>query len=104
MRKYIYELLSWAIDFLLKEWRTELLAEKNMYRTMATIKIPGPNACDKEEHNRIQDALFAKGIEAPIKRFGDVMYVRISTHIYNTKSDYEKLAKTMVELRFKSNI
>ena len=104
-RQYISELLSWAMDFLLKEWKTELLAERSMYATMATIRVPGSDAKYPEEHNDLQDALFFKHkIEVPIKRFGDAMYVRISVHIYNCKEDYMILSKAMLHLRLNSKI
>lgn len=39
-----------------------------------------------------------KQVEAPIKEFAGVTYVRISVHVYNTLDDYQKLADGVMSL------
>ena len=54
----------------------------------------------KDEHNEIQDKLhFDYSIEVPIKKIQNRLYVRISAHIYNTRQDYEHLARVMLKIR-----
>jgi hypothetical protein len=42
--------------------------------------------------------LYHKGVEAPIKTFAGVTYVRISVHVYNTLPHYQRLADTVMSL------
>ena len=37
-------------------------------------------------------------VEAPIKTFSGVTYVRISAHVYNTLQDYRHLADAVLSL------
>lgn len=47
-----------------------------------------------------QDMLHSRyTIEAPIKTIQDTLYVRISSHIYNTLQDYRVLADAVLELQ-----
>lgn len=46
----------------------------------------------------MQEALHGMHVEAPIKTFCDVTYVRISVHVYNTLDDYRLLADAMMSL------
>jgi selenocysteine lyase/cysteine desulfurase len=45
-----------------------------------------------------QDALFALGVECPVKCVQGVLYVRVSCAVYNVLGDYERLAKAGVEV------
>eukprot|EP00455_Lapot_gusevi_P053609 TRINITY_DN8402_c0_g2_i4.p1 TRINITY_DN8402_c0_g2~~TRINITY_DN8402_c0_g2_i4.p1 ORF type:complete len:481 (-),score=39.06 TRINITY_DN8402_c0_g2_i4:51-1418(-) len=101
IRSYIHGLAMWAADMLVSEWKTDLLADRSMYAGMVTVRLPGPRkATHEDEHNIIQDILHYKyRIEVPIKRFDDVLYVRISAHIYNYKEEYVRLARAMLEIR-----
>ena len=49
-----------------------------------------------EDAKRIQDFLYDNQIEVPIKCIRGTLYVRISCHIYNQISDYERLGSTLV--------
>jgi selenocysteine lyase/cysteine desulfurase len=58
IRSYIHDLLSWAIEYLVEQWGTDLLGDRDMYGTMATIRLPGPRlALSADEHNDIQNTL-----------------------------------------------
>ena len=45
---------------------------------------------------QVQDYLFANGVECPIKCINGVLYVRISSHIYNKPEEYEILGRTVL--------
>lgn len=68
--------------------------------TMALVRLPesyqtSPSTSD--DAKRVQDMLFDNLIEVPIKCINGVLYVRISCHIYNETSNYERLASVVLE-------
>jgi selenocysteine lyase/cysteine desulfurase len=50
-----------------------------------------------DDAKRIQDYLFDQRVEVPIKCIRGVLYVRISCHVYNELSEYERLGKTLLD-------
>lgn len=40
----------------------------------------------------VQEALYARGVEVPVKVHAGCLFVRISAHVYNTTADYAALA------------
>jgi hypothetical protein len=45
---------------------------------------------------QIQDYLYQQHIEVPIKCVNGQLYVRVSYHVYNTTSDFERLAQQLL--------
>jgi selenocysteine lyase/cysteine desulfurase len=52
-----------------------------------------------EDAKAVQDYLFDRYIEAPIKCIRGVLYVRLSCHIYNELDDYQHLADAVIQLQ-----
>jgi isopenicillin-N epimerase len=77
VRTYMHDLLQWAIDHLLGAWGTDLLADRDMFVTMATVRLPGAvRAVSADEHNEIQDVLHYKyKIEVRFLRSPDGVFV-----------------------------
>ena len=50
------------------------------------------------EHACVQDALYSRGIEVPVKRIGHALYIRISVFVYNTLHDYQQLADAVLQM------
>jgi selenocysteine lyase/cysteine desulfurase len=100
-RQQNHKLLLEAVGTLLAKWHTNTLAPLEMYQCMATVRVCGPSECMHEsEHQELQDKLFENyKIEVPIKKIENVLYVRISCHLYNELQEYERLADAMLELR-----
>lgn len=48
--------------------------------------------CDRVPGSCVQEELFARGVEVPVKVHAGALYVRISVHVYNALSDYTALA------------
>jgi isopenicillin-N epimerase len=69
---------------------------------MALVRLPssmqqkGGAASTSEDAKRIQDFLFDQFIEVPIKCIEGVLYVRISSHVYNELDEYSRLAKVIL--------
>lgn len=70
---------------------------------MALVRLPdslqsnGGGISTAVDAKRIQDFLYDQFIEVPIKCIRGVLYVRISCHIYNDLSEYERLATIMLQ-------
>ena len=59
------------------------------------VSAPSSTSADAKY---IQDILYEEyGIEVPIKCLFGVLFVRISCHIYNTLSQYERLAGALLQ-------
>jgi isopenicillin-N epimerase len=69
---------------------------------MALIRLPDSlqsSSIDmtSDDAKAIQDFLYDKYIEVPIKCIHGVLYVRISCHVYNSLSEYDRLATVMLQ-------
>ena len=54
------------------------------------------NTNTSEDAKRIQDYLYERQVEVPIKCIRGQLYVRLSCHVYNCLEDFDRLAKIMV--------
>eukprot|EP01134_Creolimax_fragrantissima_P002874 CFRG2874T1 len=100
VRQYSRELLEWAVTMLTGKWDTFTLVPISMTGLMALIALPAKNGIYSDaDANYVQDSLhFEHCVEAPIKLIDGRLYVRISTHCYNTKDDYLRLAEAVVTI------
>lgn len=92
-----------AAEQLSGAWGTELGIPPELLGPMALVEVPampqlgeGPFAYEHAE--ALQNALYRRGIEVPIKALSGRLYVRVSAHIYNCAEDYEVLAQAVLEL------
>ncbi|GFN77488.1 isopenicillin n epimerase [Plakobranchus ocellatus] len=102
IRSYISQLLKDATDFLIKCWNTRLAAPLEMFGSMALVELPENiysmfTTVDYSAAEMVQNYLYtAFNIEVPIKSLQGKLYVRISAHIHNELSDYEKLGAAVL--------
>lgn len=71
----------------------------SMLGSMATIRLPEPlqPGRDARSAEALQAALLERhGVEIPVWELDAVRYTRISCHVYNRESDYERLADALV--------
>jgi len=111
VRKYMYQTLKDAGELLSSEWNLEaenFAATPEMRSDCPMLLAPLPryvrgkdtriDNTDKEAF-QLQELLHHQNsIEVPIKCVDGKLYVRISSHIYNTLEDYEHLGKVIVNI------
>lgn len=107
--RYSHTLVLEAGRMLAAKWNTELLVgcgsdadADELTANMLCIRLPGPLDPADDEHNLIQNTLhFRYQIEVPIKVLGSPprLWVRISSMIYNSLDEYERLADVMLQIR-----
>lgn len=112
VRLYITNLLKDAVSLLMKEWRLREedfpgSSDLRVNSTMCLVPLPDivkginttKNNTDKEAF-QLQEMLHHDfNIEVPIKCIHGRLYVRISSHIYNTLDDYARLAHVIKEMK-----
>jgi selenocysteine lyase/cysteine desulfurase len=67
---------------------------------MALVRLPESyqtSSLASDDAKRVQDMLFDHFVEVPIKCINNVLYVRISCHIYNELGEYERLAEVILK-------
>lgn len=71
-----------------------------MCGSMALVELPHrlQGAATSAAAKTLQDALFARNIEVPVKAVAGKLYVRVSCAAYNTASDFEHLAEGVAGL------
>jgi len=63
---------------------------------MVSVVLPGPPAPPEALIDPLQEALWREqGIEVPITPWGGARLLRVSTQIYNTRGELEKLASCL---------
>ena len=103
IRSSINKLLLAAVQLLQKKWKGSLLAPVEMHSTMCCVSLPYAmyeNKNVKFDHaEMIQNKLFHEHkIEVPIKCIDEMLYARISCHLYNEISEYEELANAVLNM------
>ena len=95
-----HDLLVGACELLAAEWQTQPLLSAGSSLSMALVELPLPRR-DARGNSRVyasrdgkemQDALFHRNIECPIKTVNGRLYARISAAVYNELDEYERLA------------
>ena len=83
---------------------TVTLGPIEYHAPMALVRLPD-SVCgstnDPKSSNdakAVQDYLYGKAIEVPVKCINGILYVRLSCHIYNHLQEYDVLAGAMLEM------
>ena len=73
---------------------------------MALVRLPddvsGMSSKERKtstDAKRLQDYLYDHNIEVPIKCINGVLYLRVSCHTYNERSEFERLAEVALEYK-----
>lgn len=105
-RLYGHYLVMDAAERLVDAWGTELGFPMELIGPMALVRLPqipalprGEDGYKYEEAERIQNYLFQRNVEVPIKALSGELYVRLSAHIYNYSEEYEVLRDAILELQ-----
>ncbi|CAF1276441.1 unnamed protein product [Adineta ricciae] len=82
-----------ASDLLVNMWKTSKLTSDEISGPMRCVKLPiNDKNCQYVHAEMIQNKLYHEfSIEVPIKCINEQLYVRISTHIYNSIEQYQIL-------------
>jgi len=101
--RHNHELATWAQAMLCERWEVEPLTplDGSMIGSMATVRLPGeaPLKSKFPTSANLKEFLYANGrIELPIIDWDGHWHVRISSHMYNTPSQYELLAETVLKI------
>lgn len=106
-RLYGQYLVQDAAERLAEAWGTELGFPVELLGPMALVELPtlpmlggaqDAQGCAYEHAEAVQNALFARRIEVPIKALSGRLYARISSHIYNYPEEYEVLRDAVLDL------
>merc|ERR1711933_60473 len=101
---YSYNVAHEAADMLSEAWGTALGGPHELFGTMGLVQLPSIQAFGRTEGfqyphaEAVQNALFKRNVEVPVKVLSGRLYVRISAHIYNELADYEVLRDAVLEL------
>ncbi|CAJ1392814.1 unnamed protein product [Effrenium voratum] len=106
-RTYCNYMARDAAMLLADAWGTELGIPEELLSTMALVQLPElkalpPGRHGYDEAELVQNALYARKIEVPVKALSGKLYVRVSAHIYNHIEEYETLRDAVLELREQS--
>jgi len=106
-RLYSQYLVTDAAEMLADAWRTGLGIPVELLGPMALVELPalpmlqaagGSMAYSYEHAEAVQNVLFRRNIEVPVKALSGRLYVRISAQIYNHIEEYEVLRDAVLEL------
>lgn len=106
-RLYCQYLVLDAAEMLGEAWGTGLGIPAELMGPMALVELPtlsalgggGGEGYAYEHAEAVQNALFRRRIEVPVKALSGRLYVRISAHIYNVIEEYEVLRDAILEIK-----
>lgn len=107
IRKHNNTLAKTAALKLAENWGTCLLSHADMFGPMVLIRLPeelldcvtrgGQEEAVKAHAEMVQAKLhYEFSIEVPVKLIQDKLHTRISSHVYNEMSDYNKLCEAIL--------
>eukprot|EP00439_Symbiodinium_sp_Y106_P031667 s5183_g3.t2 len=93
-----------AATMLAESWDTSLGIPEDLLGPMALVALPPFKTLQDRRYTyddaeAVQNALFQRRIEVPVKVLSGNLYVRISAHIYNHIEEYEILRDAVLELQ-----
>jgi len=92
---YMRDLVTTAANTLATRWKTKTLVAPELSSAMAVIQIPKNNYTEAQVHDKL---FFDYNIEVPVFLVDGEMYLRISSHVYNAKEDYDLLANAVLKI------
>lgn len=105
-RTYCNYLVCQAAEMLMDAWGTGLGIPLELTGTMALVRLPELAGLRRagEEYTYIhaeviQNELYQRRIEVPVKVLSGNLYVRISAHIYNHIDEYAVLQDAIIDMR-----
>lgn len=104
-RLYGQYLVLDAAEMLAEAWGTQLGIPAELLGPMALVELPplpmlgGAAPLAYEHAEAVQNALFERRIEVPVKALSGRLYVRLSAHIYNHIGEYEVLRDAVADLQ-----
>lgn len=100
-RLYCTSMVTEAAEMLAESWGTALAFPSEMIGTMAAVELPIRSSGEASYVNAeaVQNALFQRNIEVPVKVLSGKLHVRISAHIYNHIEEYEILRDAVLDLK-----
>jgi len=93
-----------AAEMLTDAWGTDVGVPLHLIGPMALVELPvipalgSGSGMSYEQAEIVQNALYRRSIEVPVKALSGRLYVRISAHIYNHIEEYEVLRDAVLEL------
>lgn len=107
IRKFNNTLAHKAATMLAQKWGTGLLSHTHMFGPMVMIRLPevllncvtqgGKEEAVKAHAEMVQAKLhYEFNIEVPVKLIQGKLHTRISAHVYNELSDYDKLCDAIL--------
>jgi hypothetical protein len=55
-------------------------------------------SCADREAFALQNALFARGVEVPVKAIEGRLYLRLSCHVHNSMDQFQRLARVVQDM------
>lgn len=114
VRKNCKQMLRSGIQMLAQEWypsvaddvamwpgiMTLASIESSLLSQMALVSLPPKFGSGKTsvDAKQIQDHLYSKRVEVPVKCINGKLFLRISSHIYNRPSDFENLCRATAQM------
>jgi isopenicillin-N epimerase len=103
VRAHNHRLVRQGMALLTQAWKVRTDTPDSMISSMALVPLPDgmPYTTDEESRIRLQRRLWDRfGVEAnPSFAANGTIWLRFSAQIYNSLADYEKLARTILDLR-----
>lgn len=94
-----------AEDLLAQQWgvpASNFLGHPSQRQPLPMRLVPlpwdGRSVYADKDAFRLQEKLFERGIEVPVKCIQNKLYIRISAHVYNEEKDYKRLADSVQTL------
>ena len=112
-RDYSSRLLLSAAAMLVDVWRSSAphslfpLDAPHACFSGSMLLVPLPDAvngrstvhsCADKEAFALQNALFARGVEVPVKAVEGRLYLRLSCHVHNSMDQFQRLARVVQEM------
>lgn len=103
IRRYATRLADWAQSYLAEQFQLHLGApEPNLFENQAPamrlVPLPGGIATTREQADALRDKLAAHGLESAFTAYGGRGYLRLSTHAYNTATDYVSFGQRSIPI------
>jgi isopenicillin-N epimerase len=103
VRAYNHDLAVWTQQLLCERWGVEPITslDGRLLGSMCTVRLPPPldQLSVTDAANFQRRLYYEEQIEVPVMRWAGAAHVRPCCQVYNTASQYERLAETILRMR-----